>query len=79
MDLYVGDQEGDVVAARNANVKAVYLGSGKTVNALSIEPDYRITNINQTIGILRILQKEKKVKNPSLSYQMVVGFLSYRA
>ena len=60
VDLYVGDQEGDVVAARNANVKAVYLGSGKTVNALSIEPDYRITNINQTIGILRILKKEKK-------------------
>lgn len=60
VDLYVGDQESDVVAARNANVKAVYLGSGKTVNALSIEPDYRITNINQTIGILRILQKTKK-------------------
>jgi len=60
VDLYVGDQESDVFAARNANVKAVYLGSDETINALSIEPDYRITNISQTIGILRILQKDKK-------------------
>jgi len=56
LDLYVGDQESDVVAARNADVKVVYLSSEETINTLSVEPDYRITNISQTIEILNILQ-----------------------
>lgn len=60
LDLYVGDQESDVVAARDANVKVVYLSSAETINTLSVEPDYRITNINQTIEILSILQEAKK-------------------
>jgi phosphoglycolate phosphatase-like HAD superfamily hydrolase len=65
VDLYVGDQESDIIAARNANVKAVYLSSSENIHALSIEPDYRITNISQTISILSILQKVKKeAKNP---------------
>jgi phosphoglycolate phosphatase-like HAD superfamily hydrolase len=56
LDLYVGDQESDVVAAREADVKVVYLNSEETINTLSVEPDYRITNISQTIEILNILQ-----------------------
>ena len=49
----------------NANVKAVYLSSSENIRALSIEPDYRITNIRQTISILSILQKVKReAKNP---------------
>jgi len=60
VDLYVGDQESDVIAARNANVKVVYLSPSETINALSVGPDYRITNISQTIDILSILQKTKK-------------------
>ena len=65
VDLYVGDQESDIIAARNANVKAVYLSSSENIRALSIEPDYRITNIRQTISILSILQKVKReAKNP---------------
>ena len=60
LDLYVGDQESDVVAAREADVKVVYLSSEETINTLSVEPDYRITNIIQTIEILNILQEPKK-------------------
>jgi phosphoglycolate phosphatase-like HAD superfamily hydrolase len=60
LDLYVGDQESDVAAARYADVKVVYLSSEETINTLSVEPDYRITNISQTIEILRILQEAKK-------------------
>lgn len=60
VDLYVGDQESDVFAAQNANVKVVYLSSVETINTLSVEPDYRITNISQTIDILSVLQETKK-------------------
>ena len=52
VDLYLGDQESDVIAAQNANVKSIFFDSGKPKKTLRIEPSYRITQLNQTIEIL---------------------------
>lgn len=52
VDLYVGDQESDIIAARNANVKSVYLGSKQS---LRLHPDFMIKELTQIIDIMERL------------------------
>lgn len=63
VDLYVGDQESDIAAARNANVKVALLDSEKPEIKFGLQPDYRIQCLTDVTLILQTFIKSRSDSN----------------